>query len=283
MRVSRSVLVALALLVSTSAAPAAAADKTHQQIMAEIRMLQEQQQQLQQMLGTLADTLKALTGKVDDQTGAVRKGFADQKLLVDNVAEGVRILREKADDTSVRLSTMAQELEAMRQTVASAGTGQTQQSAAPPTGVSSDPTGTVPTNPSPTPSVPAGVSPQRTYQSAFSDYTGGQYELAIKGFTFFIETFPTSVLADDAQLNICNSYYAMGNYKEAATACQKVVSDYAQADSVPTAYYKLGLSYEGLKQPELARRAYETLLKNYPSSIGDATLAKQRLDALNRK
>ena len=61
------------------ATPAAAADKAHQQLMAEIRMLQEQQQQLQQMLGGLADTLKVVTTKLDEQTGANRKGFADQK------------------------------------------------------------------------------------------------------------------------------------------------------------------------------------------------------------
>ena len=36
---------------SARASPAAAADKAHQQLMAEIRMLQEQQQQLQQMMG----------------------------------------------------------------------------------------------------------------------------------------------------------------------------------------------------------------------------------------
>ena len=48
-----------------SAAPAAAADKTHQQMMAEIRMLQEQQAQLQQMLHGLADTLKTMTAKID--------------------------------------------------------------------------------------------------------------------------------------------------------------------------------------------------------------------------
>src|SRR5512139_2935399 len=98
---------------------AAAADKTHQQLMAEIRMLQEQQQQLQQMLGSLADTLKTVTSKLDDQSGVSRKAFADQKLLIDNVAEGVRILREKSDDTNVRLSSMTQELEALRRAIAS--------------------------------------------------------------------------------------------------------------------------------------------------------------------
>ena len=100
------------LLVTTS--PASAADKTHQQMMAEIRMLQEQQQQLEQMLGGLADTLKTVTARMDDQTNANRKAFADQKLLIDSIAEGVRILREKVgrhqrpalvDDAGARIGT----------------------------------------------------------------------------------------------------------------------------------------------------------------------------------
>ena len=51
---------------------------------------------------------------------------------------------------------------------------------------------------------------------------------------------------------------------------------------MPAAYYKLGLSYEGLKQPDFARRAYEAVIKNHPNAM-DAQLAKQRLDSLNRR
>src|SRR3954471_17276987 len=104
-------------VVLAAASPAGAADKAHQQLMAEIRMLQEQQQQLQQMMGALADTLKTVSTKIDDQTATNRKAFADQKVQIDNVAEGVRILREKADDTNVRLSSVTQELEAVRQAI----------------------------------------------------------------------------------------------------------------------------------------------------------------------
>jgi TolA-binding protein len=75
----------------------------------------------------------------------------------------------------------------------------------------------------------------------------------------------------------------MGNFRDALTALQKVISDYPQSDSVPQAYYKLGQSYEGLKQVDLARRAYETLLKTFPSDISYAQLARQRLDSLTRK
>ena len=268
------------ILVALVASPVAAADKTHQQMMAEIRMLQEQQQQLHQLLFGLADTLKTLTAKIDDQTGVTRKGFADQKLLVEGVAEGVRILREKADDTNVRLSTMVQELETMRQTIASMP--------APAAAAPVDPNAPVdPSLPSapvtPPTAPPAGVSPASAWRSAFNDYSGGQYDLAIQGFEFYLKTFPNSPQADDAQLNICNSYYAMGRYDEAAAACQKVISDHPKGDVISTAYYKLGLSYEGLKRPELARRAYETVIKEFPTERGDATLAKQRLDALNKK
>ena len=275
----RAALVPL-VLVALVASPAAAADKTHQQMMAEIRMLQEQQQQLQQLLFGLADTLKTLTAKIDDQTGVTRKGFADQKLMVDGVAEGVRILREKADDTNVRLSTMVQELETMRQTIASMPAPS---AAAPPGDPAAAGDPTVPAAPVTTPAPPPGVSPASAWRSAFNDYSGGQYDLAIQGFEFYMKTFPNSPQADDAQLHVCNSYYAMGRYQEATAACQKVISDYPKGDVVSTAYYKLGLSYEGLKRPELARRAYETVIKDFPTEVGDAQLAKQRLDALNKK
>src|SRR5690349_21530840 len=168
------------VLVLVGAAPAAAADKAHQQLMAEIRMLQEQQQQLQQMMGALAETLKTVTSKIDDQNAANRKAFADQKVQIDNVAEGVRVLREKADDTNVRLSTVSQELEAVRQAVstmpASAAMPQPGQEPAAPVGDPNAAAGGAAAAPVPT--TPPGsaplISPQRMYDNAYSDYMAGQ-------------------------------------------------------------------------------------------------------------
>src|ERR1035437_7952951 len=114
MRVTAAVLL---VLLTVSASPAAAAaNKEHLQLMAEIRMLQEQQQQLQGLLGALQDTLKTVTTKLDDQSAAVRKAMADQTLAVNNIGDNVRVLREKTDETNVRISTMSQDLESLRQT-----------------------------------------------------------------------------------------------------------------------------------------------------------------------
>src|SRR5918993_3916490 len=260
-------------------APAAAADKVHQQLLAEIRMLQEQQAQLQQMLGGLADTLKTMGAKIDEQTGATRKGFADQMLVINGISDGVRVLREKSDDTNVRLATMTQEIESMRQAMQT-------MPAAPPAGAPTiDPVTGAPTPAQPAaPTQPSGsgVSPSKAFDAAFNDYTSGQHDLAIQGFEFYIREFPTSPRADDAQLGIGNSYYQLRKYNEAVAAYQKVTTAYAQSNAAPQAWYKLGLSYEGLKQPELARRAYETAIKLHPTAP-DATLAKQRLDSLVKK
>ena len=282
---TRSALTVAAVLVLVGASPAAAADKAHQQLMAEIRMLQEQQQQLQQMMGTLAETLKAVSTKIDDQAGTNRKAFADQKLQIDNVADGVRVLREKADDTNVRLSTVSQELEAVRQAMSSMPTAQVP-SAVP--GTEPSPAGEpgAPTTAAPVPTTPPGsapfISPQRMYDNAYSDYAGGQFDIAIQGFNAYITSFPKSDKADDAQLNIGNAYYGAGKQREAVDAFQKVISNYPNSDSVPVAYYKLGVTYNDLKQPDLARRAFETVMQKYPAAP-EAFLAKQRLDALNRK
>jgi tol-pal system protein YbgF len=277
---------AVLAVLAVSSAPARAANKEHQQIMAELRMLQEQQQQLQQMLGGLADTLKTMTAKLDDQTSTNRKAFADQKLLVDGIGEGVRILREKADDTNVRLASLTQELEAMRETI----TAQAPAPSVPTPGIdpsapvdpSAPPSAMVPTQGAPGATTPPpNVSHQKMYDTSYADYAAGQWELAIAGFESYIRMFGRSPLADDAQLNIGNAYYNAGKFQEAVDAFQKVVRDYAQSDSVPPAWYKLGLTYDRLNQPDLARKAFDTVMQNYPNT-SEAVLAKQRLDSLNR-
>ena len=250
-------------------------------MLAELRMLQEQQAQLLQMLHGLTQTLQAITTRMEDQSTTTRKAFADQKLLIDGVAEAARILREKADDTNVRLSNVGQELQALRQAMAAIP----QQPAAAP-GVSGDPSAVGDPSAAPptgAPAVPSNVSPAQFYQRVMGDFAAGQYDLAITGFEAFIRTFPTSPQADDAQLLIGNSYFNQGMFTEALAAYQRVVSDYPQSDQAPIALFKAGTTYENLKQLDLARKTYEEVLKRFPTDLEAPTMARQRLDALNRR
>src|SRR5437588_9900459 len=119
MRSSRNFfLLGLALLLQAQPA-LAAPNKEHLQLMAEIRMLQEQQQQLQALIGSLQDTLKTVSSKLDDQAAVTRKAMADQTLAVTNIGDNVRMLREKTDETNVRISSVSQEIEGLRQALTS--------------------------------------------------------------------------------------------------------------------------------------------------------------------
>jgi tol-pal system protein YbgF len=269
MRVSGFVL--LSALVLSASPASAAANKEHLQLMAEIRMLQEQNQQLQALLGSLQDTLKTVSTKIDDQSAATRKAVADQMLAVNNISDNVRMLREKTDETNVRISTVAQEIDAMRQTMAS------QPAPAIPAGPI-DPTAPPTTAPASTP--PVGVSAQRMFEASYDDYTAGRYELAIQGFEGFIVAFPRLANAADAQFNIGMSYFNQAKWGEAREAFQKTINDYPQnVDRVPEAYYKLGQTFERLNQIDNAKRAYETLAQKFPGSLS-ATQAQQSLARL---
>ena len=114
-----SPLLVLGLLGVFAVFPGAAfaQNRVEQQIIAEQRMQQEQIQQLKLLINTLADSVKTIVTRLDDQANANRKTIADQKLQLDAINDSIRILREKGDDTNVRISTISHELETMRTAV----------------------------------------------------------------------------------------------------------------------------------------------------------------------
>ena len=191
------------LLQSVYATPAAAQNREHLQLMADLRMLQEQTQQLAIALTTLTDALKSINTRLDQQAEATRRLFADQKLLIDNMGADLRVIRERSDETNVRISSLDREIEALRTSITSISLAQTAPSVAIDPAAAPDPNApALPPAPAPaTPSI-AGLSPRRMFDQAFADYTAGQYSLAIQGYDAFLRTFPTSDLADDAQFSI---------------------------------------------------------------------------------
>src|SRR6185503_939421 len=105
-----------------------------------------------------------------------------------------------------------------------------------------------PTATAPAPSLPPGMSPQRVYDTAWADYTSGQWDLCISGFDMYLRTFPRSDLADEAQFYIGECHYADGKNQEAVQAYTQVITNYPRGQSVAPAYYKRGLAFERLGQ-----------------------------------
>jgi tol-pal system protein YbgF len=290
---------AVAVAIGLLAGAAEAGNREREQMMADIRMLQEQSQELQLMLAGLTEALKTMTARIDEQAGVTRKAFADQKLQVDTLSGDLRVVREKLDETNVRLTSLSQDVEGIRDLIPPPGAipphgfpmpeGTPGAGLPPGTGVpgqgapgAADAAGTPPVAPVPAPGGGTGLSPRRLYETAYADYTAGQWSLAIQGFETYLKTYPRSDLADDAQYYIGESYAGDSKYAEAAAAYERVIREYPNSDILPEAWYKVGISYDRLGQPDRARQAFEFVVKNYPDSDA-GRLAKQNLDRLNRR
>jgi TolA-binding protein len=107
----------LLTIVLATTTPADAANKEHQQLMADIRMLQEQSQQLQNLIGQVTEAVKTVNARMDQQAETSRKAMADQKLVIDNLTNDARVIREKLDDNNIRIGSLTQEVQALRQSL----------------------------------------------------------------------------------------------------------------------------------------------------------------------
>ena len=277
----------VSVFLVVSVAPAAAIDKEQRQLMADVRMLQEQNQQLQNILGSIVEAIKAVNTRIDDQAKVTGKAMADQKLTIDNLTNTVREIREKLDDNNVRLGSLNQEVEALRQGLQQlnarpvAPDYTTSATGGPPaaggTGGGNDGGTTLPAAGSP--SAGLGTSPQKLFDEAYADYTLAQWDLAISGFESVIKYFPRSERAADAQVNIGHSYLQAGKNDKALDAYDTAIRNYPGAPALPDAYYKKGVALKALKRPDEARSAFEYVVKTYPESSA-ASLAKQGLAQL---
>jgi len=272
--------VAVVLGVCVLTAPIAAQSRPEQQVLLDIRLLQSQVQRLQLAVNAVTEELKRTDGRLDTQSDASLKGFADQKLQIDALAAGLRTLNERENEGSVRVLQLTQEMKSVRkgleqqQTTLDAILKILQQS---PTATPTDPM---------TPGLPGGAgappalppSPGEYYKAAFDFFGRGAYEGAIQTLQDAIAKFPDYPEAARAQVTIGDAHVMLRQEKEALAAFGTAIKTYKDPEAVSDAYYKEGLAYERLGQKDLARKSLDELRKLYPNS----TAALLAINALKR-
>ena len=75
-------------------ATAGAQNREHQQMTAELRMLQEQTQQLALSLAQIGEAIKALNARLDSSDQSAQKRFADQELLLKGLSTELSAVRD---------------------------------------------------------------------------------------------------------------------------------------------------------------------------------------------
>jgi tol-pal system protein YbgF len=274
---------AIPALLLTTASPLHAQNREHQQMAAEQRIIMERVQLLETanekllaQMAQMAQTLKAVSDRIEASDAAMVKSLADQKVVLDNLNVEVRVVRQNLQETSTRLQTIKEELETVGTSVSTLN----MRSSAPVDPLAGD----VPPDPSlasaPVTAGPrSGIPPGRLYDTAWGDYTSGNLPLAISGFERLLSEYPKSDKADDAQYYIGMSYLKQKKLSEAISTFTALINTYPGGDVVDVAYYYLGDAQRTLGQTDAARTSWQTVISRYPDSNG-ALLAKQRLDGL---
>jgi len=108
------------------------------------------------------------------------------------------------------------------------------------------------------------LSPQEVYNIAYSDYLNGNYQLAIDGFTLYLEQFSSSPVADDAAYWIGECYFSQSKFEEAAVQFTELILNFPEGDKIPSAYLKKGLSLLELGKNDEALSVFKLLISKYP-------------------
>jgi tol-pal system protein YbgF len=274
-------------IVSCTALPVGAQNREHQQMSAELRMLQEHTQQLALTLAQITEALKAINARMDAADLAAQKRFADQELLIKKLGTEVGAISERTQDTDTRLRKLADEVAALQSTLTSLPSLLSAAPPQPPTETSALdpnapglPVGQPSSTGGPPPST-IGLSPSRMLETARSDYFAGSYASAITSLEALLKTFPKTEAAAEAQILLGDTYSQQKRWQEAVSAYTAAIQNYPRSTQVPDAYYRRGKAQESLGQLDAARGSYEQLIKTYPET-SSAGLARQAVERLGR-
>lgn len=125
----------------------------------------------------------------------------------------------------------------------------------------------------------AGIDPDQLYNTAYLDFTRGKYQIAVAGFDQFIQMFPNSDMADNAQYWKAECYYSLNDLARAEEEFKLVLTRYSTGNKVSSAAYKLGLVYLAQNRRADAKRQLQEVVAKYPGTT-EAKLAQERLSSL---
>lgn len=106
------------------------------------------------------------------------------------------------------------------------------------------------------------------YRSAFAAWQRNDADACIDQFRQFIQSYPSSLYADDSAYWMADCFYKKGDYKLAVMRFDDVVARYPKGNKAADALYRHGESLLklGPAYQKAARRAFERVTQEYPDS-----------------
>ncbi len=247
----------------------------------------------------LYDTHRKVTNLNDNLDGAIKKLNETTTQLVSRVDETevqTRQLRSMMEENQVKLDVLEKQLGELTTTIyrqfnltAGGRVAQPQMPSdsvaiVPPTGAG-DPGAALGTAAEPAPEAPA-TGPNSgaalaAYQQAQKVWLSNDYDGALQQFTEFLDRYPNTEQAGNAQYWQGRCYLKLERYDDAVSAFQNVRTKYPENDSkVSQAMQSQAVALSRLGRNEEAKKLLEEVVKKYPTTTAarqaESDLAKLR-------
>jgi tol-pal system protein YbgF len=132
-------------------------------------------------------------------------------------------------------------------------------------------------------SAPATLNPaeeRKHYDQALEVLKQGRYAEAATAFRDFLDKYPNSSYADNAQYWRGEVFYVTRDFDSALAEFEKVVTQYPDSAKVPDAKLKMGYIRYELEDWDKARELLTQVAQGYPGTTS-ARLAQERLERMN--
>jgi tol-pal system protein YbgF len=230
----------------------------------DVLALQNQIREFDKTFNERTEGLKSLVVQLNDQVAKSNLLLSKVEATLESQASGVRsndqaMLQEirnlsgKIDDAATRISALAQQISELKVQSKALNPGMLQSG-----------------------STPGGLSADTVYNQAFNDLVQGNFDLAIQGFTAYLNSFPTGEKAAAAQYNIGEAYYNQNKVPAAIAAFTRIINDYSSSDKVASALFKRGKAELANKEPDNAIADFKQVIEKFPAAP-ESDLARNEL------
>lgn len=234
-------------------------------VKAQLRVVQRSQEDVDRKLIELA------TGQEGDTDAVTRDELLDLKLQTERLARESSINSERLIEMDQRFDRISQQFTQKRQSLGPRPDGDS----APVAGDVELDDATVPSGRGNS-AIP---DPEALYNTAYADFSKGNYSLAISGFEEFQERYNLSPMADNALYWIAECHFSQADYGPAIDALDKLLDRYPDSDKAPSAHLKKALAFQEQNQIQRAIVQYQFVVAEYPDT-DEGRLARDKLAGL---
>lgn len=220
----------------------------------ELVLLQRQTQAMQDTFNKTMGELNTLIVQMSDNISNIRRAQSSVSTNSGDVVTQVTSMGERITATNERMERLSEQFAQLRKLIED-----------------------IPKAPTFTAVTPGNA--EQLFAAAYSDYSRGNYDLALSEFRQYTETYPSSELADNAQYWIGEILYAQKKLPEAATEFEKVRVISPNGDKTAPALYKRGMILVEMGRKDEAVAQFHTVFKEY-SKTKEGELAFQRVQEL---